>query len=66
MGEVRVLLSNAYVHTGIRGLEGANQETSICVYNTVIQSDLGDKKMDKSFITKNKVMVSKSGKYFLA
>lgn len=44
MGEVCVLLSYTDIHASIRGLEGANQETSICVYDTIIQPDLGDKK----------------------
>lgn len=31
VGEARVLLSHADVHAGVRGVEGADQETSICV-----------------------------------
>lgn len=44
MGEVCALLSHADIHASIRGVEGANQETSIGVYDTIIQPDLGNKK----------------------
>lgn len=40
MGKVCVLLGHTDVHASIRGVEGTNQETSICVYKTVIKLDL--------------------------
>lgn len=40
MGEVRVLLSYADIYPSIRGMEGANQESSIGVYNAIVQPDL--------------------------
>lgn len=40
MGEVSVLLSDTEIHASIRGVEGANQETSVGVNNTIIQPDL--------------------------
>lgn len=43
MGEVRVFLSHADVHARIGGVEGANQETSICVNDSIIQLNLGEK-----------------------
>lgn len=40
VGKVSVLLSNTDIHASIRGMEGANQETSFGVNNTIIQPDL--------------------------
>ena len=42
-GEVRALLSHADVHAGIGAVEGADQETSIRVYDAIIQPDLRDR-----------------------
>lgn len=43
-GEVSVLLSNTDIHASIRGVEGANQETSAGVNDAIIQPDLREKK----------------------
>ncbi|TNN48362.1 hypothetical protein EYF80_041441 [Liparis tanakae] len=53
--EVCVLLSNTDIHTSVGGLEGANQEASIRVHDTIIQPDLRDKER-KRFIPQKKVM----------
>lgn len=44
VGEVRVLLSHADVNASVGCVEGANQETSIGVHDTIIQLDLGGEK----------------------
>lgn len=48
-GEVRVLLSHAGVIAGVGGVEGANQETSIGVNDTIVQLDLGSEKKRKKY-----------------
>lgn len=52
VGEVRALLSHADVHAGIGAVEGADQETSIRVYDAIIQPDLRDRQKHVRFITK--------------
>lgn len=47
MGEVCVFLGYADIKPRIRGVERANQETSVCVDNTLIQLDLGGKQKIK-------------------
>lgn len=49
-GEVRVLLSHADVIASVGGVEGANQETSIGVHDTIVQLDLGSKKKRKNIL----------------
>lgn len=46
-GEVRVLQSHADVIAGVGGVEGANQETSIGVHDTIVQLDLRSGKKEK-------------------
>lgn len=46
VGEVCVFLSDADINSGIGCVEGANQETSIGVNNTIIQLDLGGEKRE--------------------
>lgn len=44
VGEVRVLFGNTGIHAGVRGLEGADQQTSICAYHAIIRPDLAHRK----------------------
>lgn len=55
-GEVRVLLSHANINTGVRSVEGANQETSIGVNDTIIQLDLGGEKNMLNLLKHQKYM----------
>lgn len=41
---MRVLLSHADINAGVGCVEGANQEASVCVHDTIVQMDLGGKK----------------------
>lgn len=47
VGEVRVLLSHTDVNASVGCVEGANQEPSIGVHDTIIQLDLGGEKKKK-------------------
>lgn len=41
---MRVLLSHAEINAGIGCVEGANQQASVGVHDTIVQMDLGGKK----------------------
>lgn len=41
---MRVLLSHAEINAGIGCVEGANQQASVGVHDTIVQMDLGGRK----------------------
>lgn len=43
---MRVLLSHADINAGVGCVEGANQQASVGVHDTIVQMDLGGKKKE--------------------